>query len=607
MADKINLLSDAVANQIAAGEVIQRPASVIKELLENAIDAGSSEINVLVKDAGKTFIQVIDNGCGMSETDARMCFERHATSKIKSAEDLFAIHTMGFRGEAMASIGAIAQITLKTKPVEEELGTEIKISGSQIDSQQAVSCPPGTNIMVKSLFYNVPARRKFLKTDTTELRHIINEFQHVALAHPEIQFKLIHNDSEIYNLPATNRKQRIIHIFGKSIMQNLLDISSQTSIVSIKGFVGKPEKAKKSFGEQFFFVNNRYMRHPYFHKAIMSAYDKLLAPETIPSYFIFFEIAPESIDINIHPTKTEIKFEEEKSIFQILTVSTKEALGKLNVMPSIDFNRETAFDIPVNTNPENVKIPQVQVNPTYNPFKDKPGSPYKSGEKKHRQPDWEKLYDGYKDADQHPDSFTKDHSKPLFEETQTDSFQDIIQLKNKFIVTPVKSGLMLIDQRRAHQRILFEKFVQNLALNEIAAQQQLYPETMELESSDHILLMEYLNDLHILGFDINDIGNQSIIINGCPAFLYNPKPVQLLESFIQEIKSSDGQKKLSPKERLANALSGVAAIPYGKKLSNKEMNEIIDTLFACENPNYTPSGKKILEILPLENIESMLK
>jgi len=368
MPDLIQLLPDNVANQIAAGEVVQRPASVIKELVENAIDAGSTKIQVILKDAGKTLIQVIDNGCGMSETDARMCFERHATSKIRKALDLFDIRTMGFRGEAMASIAAIATVEMKTKKTESELGLQLRISGSKFESQEPVSCQNGTNISVKNLFFNVPARRKFLKSNSTELKHIMEEFQHIALGFPEIEMKLIHNDVEIYNLPPSKIYNRIINILGKSASQNLIPIQSETSMANMIGYVGKPEHARKTSGEQFFFVNKRYMKHPYFYRAVLKAYENILQPGLLPSFFIYFDVKPETIDINIHPTKTEIKFENEKALWPIVQATVKEGLGKFNIAPSIDFNRETAFDIPLMRKGEAVEPPQIKVNPSYNPL-----------------------------------------------------------------------------------------------------------------------------------------------------------------------------------------------------------------------------------------------
>ncbi len=470
MPDIIHLLPDSVANQIAAGEVIQRPASVIKELVENSIDAGSRSVKVIVRDGGKTSIQVIDNGCGMSVTDARMCFERHATSKIRTAGDLFAIRTLGFRGEALASVASIAQVTLLTRKHDQELGTALMISGSTVESQETAACNPGTSFTVKNLFYNVPARRKFLKTNNAELKHIIYEFQRIALANPDVEFLLESNETEVYNLPATNLKQRIVHIFGKSMNQNLTTIDTDTSIVRISGFIGKPENARRTPGEQFFFINGRYMRHPYFHKAVMSSYEKILPPETIPSYFIYLEADPDTIDINIHPTKTEIKFENELAIFQILMACTREALGRFNLIPSIDFDAEKAIEFPISRRDDPFRVPEISYNRDYNPFDEE--MKYNGNLQQNNLKSWEKLYttDGLPVSEIIPPSQPEQQQLSLTPQNHTDTF---IQLKCRYILTPVKSGLMVIDQHRAHERILFEKFIRSLAMNYPLAQHTL--------------------------------------------------------------------------------------------------------------------------------------
>jgi DNA mismatch repair protein MutL len=589
MADIIQLLPDSVANQIAAGEVIQRPASVVKELMENSIDAESTLIKVIIKDGGRNLIQVIDNGCGMSETDARLAFERHATSKIRNADDLFEIRTMGFRGEALPSIAAVANVTLKTRQPEDDIGTMIEISGSQVINQQPEACPTGLNIIVKNLFFNIPARRKFLKSNTTELKHIINEFQRIAIAHPDTEAVLTHNDSEIYNLPKTGIKQRIIHIFGKSINQNLAPIDTDTSLVKLIGFIGKPEFAKKTFGEQFFFINNRFMRHPYFHRAVMNAFEKILQPDTVPSYFIFIEADPKSIDINIHPTKTEIKFEDEQAIFQIIKAAVKEALGKFSIIPSIDFNNEGIIDIPSLKKDTEIKVPKIPVNPEFNPFK----PPTDKSFSKNKLHNWEKLYSSFAEGKDHPQSL---HLT-----------SNMFQLKGKYILTSVKSGLMIIDQKRAHERILFEKYIRSLANNVPLTQKTLYPETIEMNAADHNIIMDILEDICSIGFDINDFGNNTIIINGCPSDIHNPDPKELIEILLEQYKSTQSDLKINAKENVARAMAIASAINYGTPLATEEMQELVDQLFACEEPNYSPSGKKTMSILSMDEFEKKLK
>jgi len=600
MSDIIRLLPDSVANQIAAGEVIQRPSSVVKELVENAVDSGASSISVILKDAGRTLIQIIDNGCGMSVTDARMAFERHSTSKISKAQDLFAIQTMGFRGEALASIAAIAEVTLKTKRQEDEVGTQVDISGSEVKGQEPVSCSPGCNFQVKNLFFNVPARRKFLKSNSTELKHSINELVRIAIARPNIQFSLVHNGTDIYNLVESSVKQRIVTLFGKAINQNLIPIQTETSIINIRGFLGKPEAARKTFGEQFFFVNGRYMRHPYLHKAIAESYQSVLPPETIPSYFIFFEARPEFIDINIHPTKTEIKFEDERSVFQILLASTREALGKHNMVPSLDFDTEGVIDIPVFDKNKKVQNPEIDLESGFNPFKEdyeRPtaGSDFQNYQKT-RLPDWEELYSGMKDISgqdpsEHPDS-PSDHGTGRF-----------LQIKNKYIITPVKSGLMMVDQRRAHEKILFEKFMESINQQKGLSQQELYPTTLELNASDHTVIMEILDDLLELGFDIRDLGNNAIVLNGCPADAIMTEPKEMIDSLLEEYKQFQSDVKVKAKEKVAISLARASCIGYNKPLTDLEMRELIDNLFACSNPGQSPVGKPVFTIITMDEVD----
>jgi len=612
VADIIQLLPDSVSNQIAAGEVIQRPASVVKELVENAIDAGASQIKVNIKDAGRTLIQIIDNGCGMSDTDARMAFERHATSKIRSADDIFAIRTMGFRGEALASVAAIAEVELRTKEHDHDLGTFIHISGSKIITQEPVRCDSGTNFQIKNLFYNVPARRKFLKSNPAELKHIINEIQRIALANPEVAISLHHNGSVIYELTGTNKRIRIVSIFGKNINQNLIPLDTETSVVKISGFIGQPRYARKTFGEQFFFVNKRYMKHPFFHKSMMQSYEKILPPDSFPSYFIYFELDPADIDVNIHPTKTEIKFENESAIWQILQASVREALGKFNVVPSIDFDQAGSVEIPMPLRDfSDVSMPGIRINPEYNPFdstKNHSGSGNSSFLKpseRSNQMNWQSLYKGLEpNFEAKPEIWDDESVQFKIEEQQT--IKNSVQFKNKYILTPVKSGLMVIDQKRAHERILYERLMQVLENNEVASQQQLFPETFELNASDAILLTSILPDLRALGFDIRDFGKYSFIINGIPGVLNTSSPIEIIESLLEEYKNSPVNLQVKARETVAISLAQASAIPYGQTLKPGEISELIDNLFACQTPNFSPKGKKILSIMPLEDFERLL-
>jgi len=609
MSDIIQLLPDSVANQIAAGEVIQRPASVVKELTENAIDAKAESITINIKDAGKTLIQVVDNGIGMSDTDARLSFERHSTSKIKNADDLFSISTMGFRGEALASIAAIAHVEVKTKQEESEVGTQITIEGSQVSSQDSVSCTKGTNFAVKNLFFNVPARRKFLKSNTTEFGHIISEFQRIVLSNPEVEFKLYHNDSEIYLLPKANIRQRIVAVFGKRINQNLITIESNTSIINIKGFIGKPEYARKKSGEQFFFINNRYMRSAYFNKAILNAYDQILQPESVPSYFLYMEADPSTIDVNIHPTKTEIKFEDQQAIWRILHSAVKQALEKNNIVPSIDFDLEQSFNIPVLSKDTDIKVPQIDVDPTFNPFEQKmPGNKNPKSStlslEKENLTNWEKLYEGFEKENDPSQDFsfisTENSQQSITDPNISDKY---FHFKNKFILTPVKSGLMIIDQKRAHERILFEKFMHTLSDESAVSQKTLFPKTIELDAKDHSLLMNINKDLKILGFDLEDFGGNSVIINGMPADSINQEPEQILDKFLNEYNTSEVNAKTQAKEIIAKSLAKASAISSNQKLGNEEMREMVDMLFACQNPNFSPFGKLIVSIIKTDEIE----
>ncbi len=621
MPDIIQLLPDSVANQIAAGEVIQRPASVVKELVENAIDAGASQIKINLKDAGRTLIQVSDNGCGMSDTDARMAFERHATSKIKNANDLFEIRTMGFRGEALASIAAIADVELHTCQHDQEIGTLIHINGSKVIKQEATSCACGTNFMVKNLFFNVPARRKFLKANSTELKHVITEVQRIALANSDISFSLIHNQQTIYELGQDNIRKRIGLLFGKNSTQNLIPVNTETSLVNITGYIGQPKHARKTFGEQFFFVNKRYMRHSFFHKAVMQAYEKILPPESIPSYFLFFEVKPENIDINIHPTKTEIKFENESAIWQMIRASVRESLGRYNVVPSIDFDQAGSIEIPLPPkNAGEIRPPEIEIDPTYNPFEEEkkftsiPDFANTPVDNKKAQY-WEKLYRDFaqEEEEEAPDELpieehiNQEQSPLEIKHEEQHNSRTCFQFKNKYILTPVKSGLMVIDQKRAHERILFENFMAVIETNETVSQQQLFPHTFDLNPADAELLRSVLDDLKVLGFDIRDFGNNSFIINGTPGMLDNSSPLEVIESLLEDIKSSATDLKEKARENVAASLARASAISYGYAMKLEEINQLIDQLFACSTPNFSPSGKQVLTIMPIEHFEKLLK
>lgn len=610
MSDIIHLLPDSIANQIAAGEVIQRPASVVKELVENAIDAKATHIQTVIKDAGRTIIQVIDNGKGMSETDARMAFERHATSKIQQANDLFALTTMGFRGEALPSISAIAQVEVKTRTSDREIGTLIKIAGSKVESQEPVQAPIGTCITVKNLFFNVPARRKFLKRNETERRNILVEVERVALAHPDIEFTLIDDGVTLLQLPAIVLRQRITQLVGRSIDQQLLEINIDTSLVKIFGYITKPEFAKKRRANQFFFVNGRYMRHPYFHKAISVAFENLIQPTENPSYFIYIQVDPDTIDVNIHPTKTEIKFENEQAIWQILMVSIKESLGKFNAVPSIDFDTEDAISIPVFDKERQAQSPQVQVDPNYNPFKQRSYNPPPKM-------NWEELYKKFeKDTDIEADkeeenrqasalNFTKEKSN--LPEMSSDAFPDYYQYKQKYIFTSVKSGLMIIDQRRAHVRILFDKYLENIMQKKGISQRVLFPEMIELTASQAAIIPSITEDLESLGFELSNLGNNTYAIQGVPSEIENPDVVTLIKSMLENIIETGLDVKSEIQEKLALSFARSVAINYGKPLSVEEITDIVNKLFACPTPNFTPDGKRILTVLDDDDMDSKLK
>ena len=601
MSDVIQLLPDSVANQIAAGEVIQRPASVIKELVENAVDAGAKNIKVLVVDAGRTSLQVIDDGCGMSETDARLAFERHATSKIRQADDLFSLHTMGFRGEALPSIAAVAQVELTTRMASDEIGSRLTIHGSKVVNQEPAACPVGSNFKVDNLFFNVPARRKFLKSNATELNNILTAFERIALVYPEIAFVLYTNGQELMNLKAGTLRQRIFDVFGKRLNQELLPLEIETTICKIIGFVGKPEAARKKSGTDYFFVNGRYMRHPYFHKAVLDAYERLLPTGMQVPYFIYFQVNPSDIDVNIHPTKTEIKFENEQSIWQILSAAVKDAIGKFCDVPTIDFNVEGKPEIPV-FDPQRhaIQMPRVQYNPGYNPFNKRDQHDDLGGSGKSRRistADWQLLYE------QQPPSQNAPDAQPEF---LLEKSPIHYQYKGRYIMTAVKSGLMVIDQHRADVRIRYERNIQLMEQRQANTQQVLFPEVIQLSASENVMMQQFLPDMAAMGFELNDLGGGNYAINGVPATSADLDPVALVRHILADSVEQGKGIAMELHARLALSMARHTAIEHGQVLSNEEMEHLVNELFACENVNYTPDGKTILYILPQHDIEQLL-
>jgi DNA mismatch repair protein MutL len=611
MSDIIHLLPDSVANQIAAGEVIQRPASVLKELVENSIDAGATFIQILIKDAGRTLIQVVDNGKGMSETDARMAFERHATSKITDAADLFSLKTMGFRGEALASIAAVAQVELRTRRAEDELGVFVEIAGTRVFKQEMVQCDTGTTFQVKNLFFNVPARRRFLKSDNVEKSHILTEFYRIALVNSNVAFALFDGDVEMFQLPSSNNKVRIENIFGKNAkkrwQQQLLTIETSTNLVSINGYVGKPEFAQKS-AIQYFFVNGRYMRHPYFHKAVLLAYNQMIQANESPNYFIYLEVDPQTIDVNIHPTKTEIKFENEQAIWSILSASIKESLGKFNIIPSIDFDQEGALEMPTSMSIENVRPPQTNFNPNYNPF----------GTNAYKRPalDWENLYGNFEKKTEtiesmpnwQPESIAPDVISSVPEEKQqtmeiSEQRADNFQFKNRYIITSLKSGMLMIDQHRAHIRILFEQYINQIENRKALSQQILFPELLELSADDVLIFEQMLPDLQYLGFDFESQTNHSFNVRGVPENVGTGSVIDLLLVMLDKAKTTAEDLSTTMHESIAFSLAESSALKNSQRLSSEEMSDLIDRLFACTNHNFTPDGKRIITIFTHEEID----
>lgn len=608
MSDIIHLLPDSVANQIAAGEVIQRPASAVKELLENAIDSGAKHIDLVIKDAGKTLIQVTDDGCGMSETDARMSFERHATSKIKSVNDLFSIRTMGFRGEALASIAAIAQVELKSRKIEEELGTCLKIEGSEVKSQEFCQCPAGTTLMIKNLFFNVPARRKFLKSNNVELRHILEEFQRVALANTDISFSLYNDHKAVFQLRPGSLKERIVAIFGQNFNKRLIPVEQELENMAITGFVGKPEFAKKIRGEQYFFVNKRFMRHAYLNHAVDNAFDQLLPEKSYPAYFIFIDINPDEIDINIHPTKTEIKFQDDKVMYSVLRSAVKAALGKFSITPSLDFSKDPTLDFRMPSKDTPIRPPTLKLDPDYNPFTSK--SKDISNRETHNQQNWEKLYpDRNLDLTQNstsrpgPEPAGQVRAELVNEESSEDNYY---QLHQSYILAQVKSGLMVIDQQYAHERILYERYLNLLGKRQALSQQELFPVKISLPPAEAELLLDVIDELNLLGFDLQADPNKNFqfSVNGTPAGLKQTNIVALIEGIIDNYKSNMLELNLDKKYNLARSLAKNMSLKRGKKLQQIEMKSMIESLFACQIPEVSLDGQPVIRLIPLKALMS---
>ena len=590
MSDIIHLLPDNVANQIAAGEVIQRPASCLKELVENSLDAGASHVRVIVRDAGRTLLQVVDDGKGMSPTDARMAFERHATSKISQASDLFQLQTMGFRGEALASICAVAHVEVQTRRAEDEVGTRIEIAGSEVVTQEMVQCPVGTNMRVKNLFYNVPARRKFLKTNQTELRNLITEYQRIVLVNPQIQFTFVSDDEIISDLTPSTLKQRIEAVFGhtsKPFTSHLVDIATETELVRISGFIGKPETTGKN-SQQYMFVNGRYMRHPYFHKALMTAYSGMLLPDHTPSYFLYFDIHPEAIDVNIHPTKTEIKFADEQAIFQILLAAIKESLGKFNVAPSLDFTSESQLDFPHRTiATSTISAPNIQIDPTYNPFKPQTTRQSTSG--------WEQLYQQSK-----PDQI--EAIVPLFEEPKITEHTTLIQLDNRYILALIADGVMIIHQHRAHACVLYKVLLEQLINQQAATQPLLFPEIVELTQDDLSTLEILLPELTSVGFGLEQFSPTAYSITAVPALLGQKNATDAIMQVIHKVQDTEHSAKEQWREMIALNLAVQMAIPQGKVLTDIEMRDLVERLQQTTS-RYLPNGKIISTLLSHEDIQ----
>lgn len=613
MSSIIQLLPDHVANQIAAGEVVQRPASVVKELLENAVDAGATDIKLIIKDAGKSLVQVIDNGKGMSVTDSRLCFERHATSKIRQAEDLFSLHTKGFRGEALASIAAIAHVEMKTKQEQDELGTHIIIEGSKFVSQEPSVLPKGTSFAVKNLFFNIPARRNFLKSETVEFRHIVDEFQRVALAHPNIYFTMYHNGSEMFNLPNSNYRQRIVNVFSGKTNEKLVPIQEETEIVTIEGFVGKPEFAKKNRGEQFFFVNDRFIKSGYLHHAVMAAYEGLLPNGSQPTYFIYLNVPPNTIDINIHPTKTEIKFDDEHALYAILRSTIKHSLGQFNVAPVLDFDRDPNLDTPYQYQNKTAEYPTVQVDSTFNPFADeKPSKQFSGGSNSYKKQEvagsnWESLYVGLKNDTSEVETFSfesEEVTASLFDEKEEEqTINRTYQIHKKYIVSPIKSGMVIMDQGRAHQRILYEQFLTNMTVNQASSQQLLFPLQMYFSNNELKLIAELQPSLENTGFVFEAFDTDSIHISGIPVNTTESEISMVLEQLLSDLQDGIPDSSFSQNDTIAKSMAKSLAVKTGTYLTEKEQENLVNNLFACKEPNVSPFQKPTFITMRVEDID----
>jgi len=613
MSDFIRLLPDNVANQIAAGEVVQRPASVVKELLENAVDAGATDIKLIVKDAGRSLIQVIDNGLGMSPSDARMSFERHATSKIQTANDLFNLHTNGFRGEALASIAAIAHVVLKTKTAEDELATEIRVNGGEFISEQVVAGPVGSCFEVKNLFYNIPARRKFLKSNSIETRHIIDAFQRVAFTYPGIAFSFEHNGNEVFKLPAgsskqwnSNTRQRVVNIMGKNTNEKLVPITEETDILSIKGFITKPSFAKKKKGEQFFFVNNRFIKSPYLHHAVINAYDGLLTQGSHPSYFLYLEVPTNSVDINIHPTKTEIKFDNERDLYAIIRSTIKHSLGQYNVVPSLDFERDSSLDTPYSYKDRAyVTTPVIEIDQDFNPFKTEGHTKFNK-EPSAKNLQWEALY-----LSDHPEkelieNITVDMdnvTQDLFDEAQEAAALKTFQVQSKYIASSIKSGMVLIDQNAAHQRILYEEYLAKVTMEGLGHQQLLFPLKVQISKNDVMIVDQIRQDLNSAGFHISEIQEEALVLDSIPSAIAEKQVVGIIESLIENFRNEVPESNFSQVDLITKSLAKSLAIKPGTSLNNREQENLLNKLFSCKEPNYSPFGKKTFITLSLNDLE----
>ena len=617
MSDVIKLLPDSVANQIAAGEVIQRPASVIKELVENAIDAQATHVQIILKDAGRTLIQIIDDGVGMSDTDARLAFERHSTSKIRTAEDLFTLHTMGFRGEALASIAAISQVELRTRRHDTQLGTRLVINASQCESQEPDMCPVGSNFMIKNLFFNVPARRKFLKSNQVELSNIVKEFEKLALVNNDVEFTLMHNGNMMYKLMKGTFRQRIAALMGNSIDQQLLPVSIDTSLVKVQGYIGKPENARKRNALQFMFVNERYMRHPYFHKAVMSAYEQLIPEGEQPNYFLRFTVDPQSIDVNIHPTKTEIKFEDEMPIWQILAAGVKEALGRFSEVPAIDFDTKDAPEIPAYSSHVEVHSPDIEVDPNYNPFKTTSSSSHSPARNhapdRHAMSNWDELFANFErkkregteqsPGQQPPDDSCDTQQEPVLPLGDLQSVY--LQLKGRYILSPARSGLMVIDQHRAHVRILFDRYIGRVHTGSMSSQTILFPAVLHLSPAQSVALQELLPEMEKMGFYLSPLSGNDWAVNAIPAGLDGVDATAMVHQILESVDNGGMPVKKRVLDHLALTVARSAAIPVGRTLMQEEMDILVADLLRLPEPNYTPDGKTIITVIPMDQINKM--